>query len=318
MDDKVINQFAEARRLSTLAYIQFLEKYNFFDFIKSPTAPERIYYELQWNERAGKVVNYILKFLNQEKIVKLDGEIVSLGQKYEKFKEQNTDSYLNYSSQNQVAAFLKYGISLLQEIIDGGNGSWDLENQIYKLESGLVVPHLRSFQVIVQDVLQNIEEKFPSICLIGPGAELYISSVEPYIEEPSQVWILEISDLGIDRALAFLDLEPKTSYYSKNVYNVNDVINKEFDMVYLANLFEFFTDMDHWARKINQLLSPKGKLILNLPMIDNMALGIEPLYLFIEGVKKLPSSEDLKKFLKVGGFTSITPDPHLSFIWHVR
>lgn len=90
----------------------------------------------------------------------------------------------------------------------------------------------------------------------------------------SGYFVDELHSLGFKQAMGFDPFLPANKFNEKGIYLSNDIEllgEKKWDLLTLNHVFEHLTDPIQTLKNLNELLNPKGLLILRFPVIDSYA-----------------------------------------------
>jgi SAM-dependent methyltransferase len=311
-DDISLQNFNQTRKICGSLYYDFFKSKNVFEKIINPTTPERLCYEMQWSDRSLKIIYEILHFLQEFGVVNIAGETVTNGTQLEFFAAPENRILKGELGNNSAYQFVKYGLELLDALMEGDLAEWDLTKRLYTYESGIFYPVYSYIQVALTEKLREIisQNQLPQILMLGQFIEWFITPISNLIEEPDQITILTLNDEDRDRCIAFLEVDNRTSKFSNQVKTLenNELKPDSFDMVFSFDIFSIIKPAEEWIKLINKKLKPNGIFLFHNSDYSTAPSGIEPLLWLNKNTSNLHTMSEIKNILKLNGFSETKED----------
>ncbi len=295
--------FKQARAISTVLYMNWLEYHKVISELKQPTTIASLYYTKKWKQSSQKPFELILSFLSSMNILESAGGTFVLTDNYtmivNKIKKSHNFDLLKNDPQYM---YIKYALDLFDDTLEGGSGIWNRKN--YYIMESFYGSDL--FRYIVISLSEHIAElvgmdTIKNITVLSLYSDLIINTLPQLDISPENIVITTFSEKLKRLARTSCELSNETSIYSERIKVYDEEVHKS-DLYIILNGLGFHLTLKELAEIIDKNSNNISRIVGITTLSEKGRIGIEPLLYFQPNFREYGDCKKLEKSMKSVGF----------------
>lgn len=307
MPDNNLTSLVHSRSIAVKLYMDWLKYHNVLDYFTQPTTVPNIYYQKNWQPITQNVFELILSFLSSMNYFTEAGGTFVIKENY-KTRLSNLENTINLPIliTKPIYRYIKYGLSLFDEILEGGTGQWVKTNYllieqyynsgIYRDLYNIMIEYLFEFVGDNKRVIKNIG-------VFGLFHELSVNSFVKNNLKPSKIRLLTYNKKLKRLIRSYCELTTSSSHFSNSIRMIGEETDFKADIILLPNGIGCHYNIQQLASLIDNHANEKCTIIGISSFKFDTYLGIEPLLFFQPDFKEMPEEKNIEKFLITKGFS---------------
>lgn len=308
MDTEQPSEWQYSRHVAAKIYFDWIKQNGLVELLLRPETIPSLFYQKKWSSENQEIIEHILLFLESTSLLVDAGGTYTMKEDY-MFNVNKLNKLVESDTKHPSYQFIKYGLQILENRLEGDTGHWDLIRSNFLFEKGLTQNAFIEFESVKQH-LKSIDRKFNTS---GKDRILifanYISSSVNILLEGNET-IPEFDILTHDlvhknRAITFCELKSDTSSLSNRILSIEELNEiKKYDLILFPNTLGFHRTIKEQLTFLKSHSKNNALLYVYAPTSANYGIGIEPLFHLHPHFKGIPNTHDFLGQAKAIGWTS--------------
>ncbi|OLS24122.1 MAG: hypothetical protein HeimC2_23960 [Candidatus Heimdallarchaeota archaeon LC_2] len=309
METEHLTEWQFSRSVAGKIYFEWIKKNGLVELLLRPETIPSIFYQKKWPSENQDIIEDILLYLTSMSLVIDAGGTYAMDENYQINANKLTKQVGNLEKKHPSYHFIKYGLSILDNRLEGDSGQWDIIKYNFLFEQGLTQKAFSEFGTVKQH-LKIIDRKYvPSEKLHTLIFGNFISnSINILLEGNEQIPEFDIITHDLvhkNRAITFCELKSITSRLSDRILSLDELKEiKKYDLILFPNTLGFYKNIKEQLTFLKSISTEDIHLFLYAPTDAKFGVGIEPLFHLHPDYKGIPKSSDFLAQAKAVGWSS--------------
>ncbi|MHA2170554.1 MAG: hypothetical protein ACXAB7_11730 [Candidatus Kariarchaeaceae archaeon] len=315
-----------SRSIAAKVYLQWLDKHDVLESFSRPESIPSFFYTKRWVPDHHHILEKIFKFLGTfELLTEASGTWI---------KTENYDHIINnqldrivlteYSS-HPTYKFIKYGLRIYEDQLEGDSSVWDLNQYNFIFERGITQPSYQLLCHLIDDIiddelLTNLNKDL-HVSIIGHYQECYITALHNHVPNISMYSIVAPNEEFKEGAITYCELKSETAKFSNRIFTEEEFVRnmeRPIDLVLLSNGFGFYKSLKELLAYLNSVTRSGSIIYIFAPTDPAIQIGIEPLFYMHPHYHGIPDDHDIKRQFKASGFDEPKRTGPFNLIFEVK
>ncbi|MDH5404699.1 MAG: hypothetical protein OEY49_19510 [Candidatus Heimdallarchaeota archaeon] len=309
MQVKFQDPVKQSRLIAVTLYYNWIKKNNITDYMDNLENLETIFYNKRWNIDYIFVIEKIFSYLVEHEILLIGGGMYGINkEKISDIKLLEELNLLEYQK-HPTLQFIEYGLKILEELLEGGVGGWNMQKYGFLFEKSLTQ---NVYEYILKDLLSFLLEQTnktdEEVVVVLYGVFIHHISRELVLHLPSNVKFYNIvsEDEFFEHHISIAELKNVYTSSRRYLYQKSDVRIKNVDIIITTNSLGFGRNVNTELRYLSEL-SKFNTVLCGLFNFDNKSyIGFEPLFPVHDLYKGIFGDANIFNLFTSNGFSKPT------------
>jgi len=297
--------YEEQRIIAAQLYFKWLDKIGIIERLIKPETIASVSYDLGFPENIVDILEHILNYLSEFKIIRRAGGTYSLTDDLDRIRKKWSNK-ITTDPASPTVVFIKQGLKLVEDRFDGGTGEWDTVTNHFIIESVYTQESffLNDPRILDTDHIYSYH-KNPKIGIYGIFPQVCIKLIESIFNDPASITIITPSEEIKNQVISYCEFYEPARNYSSKVALVNDIVPNSMDLVFIPNGLNYGKPLKEQIKYLNRILRKDGIVYFRDVSNYSHQFGFEVLMTLATKFYNLEEFNDLNRMFKANGFSAV-------------